>query len=123
MAIKNIPVCVYGTLKKSGHFHDSYLGRNKFLGECHIDTDYSLFLYDWPILVEIKSGKPVKGELYETDKATLKRLDYLEGHPDYYKRRVVKVTIGSGEKVDAWVYVFERDVDVTVLEKVYDYPV
>ena len=89
MPAKELPVFVYGTLKKGKYFHNLYLGRNSCLGDFFITDDFSLYFHNWPILVKEKSDRRVKGEVYIVDTATLDRLDYLEGHPGFYKREKV----------------------------------
>ena len=73
----------------------------------------------------MKSDKPVKGELYEVNKDKLLMLDYLEGHPDFYKRELIDVFDENGRKIsDVWAYVFPKnDLNLNDLKKVYEYDV
>ena len=40
------------------------------------------------------------------DNITLKIIDRLEGHPEWYRREEVKVVTGKGETVTAWLYFY-----------------
>lgn len=55
--------------------------------------------------------RQVKGELYEVDKKTLRRLDSLEGHPDFYERKLVKIKTTTGS-CTAWMYLAPPDLYV-----------
>ncbi len=97
---------VYGTLKRGlpNHF---YLQNAKNLGKAR-----SLFAYPlvapkkiYPYLVDSKGeGKIVKGELYEVDLVTLKRIDRLEEVPRYYKRGYIDVADERGKRYRAYTY-------------------
>ena len=53
------------------------------------------------------STTPLAGELYVCSTDQLDRLDALEDHPSYYKRRLVRL---RGDDAEAWMYVL-RDAD------------
>jgi len=116
--MKLYKIFCYGTLKRGGHFHKQHLSGSTFLGECETSDNYSLYIGRWPFLIEEKSDKPVKGELYEVTDAILTALDYLEGSPDFYKRKKIEI---SGEQ-DVWGYIFPKDgLDLGKLRKEYNY--
>jgi gamma-glutamylcyclotransferase (GGCT)/AIG2-like uncharacterized protein YtfP len=50
-------------------------------------------------------GYRIQGELWEVDENTLNRLDMLEGHPNWYKREFVDVSVNRF-KYSAWMYIF-----------------
>lgn len=52
---------------------------------------------------------PVYGELYEVDDETLRRLDSLEGHPDFYRRSRAIMVRGNDEAEVVETYVFTKD--------------
>lgn len=99
-------IFVYGTLKQGFYFHEKYLGGNqsKFVGKATASPDYSLYVDGMPHLIEEKTDKPVKGELYEVNDGVLKTIDDLEGHPIVYKRELIEVFDDSGERSLAWAY-------------------
>jgi gamma-glutamylcyclotransferase (GGCT)/AIG2-like uncharacterized protein YtfP len=57
-------------------------------------------------------GQPsthIIGELYDIDADVLKDLDDLEGHPDFYTRRLVRATDELGNNIySAYVYILEN---------------
>jgi len=103
-------VFVYGTLKK--HFHNHrVLGDSRLIGEGRTMKPYKLVVqhgYAYPFLLEREEkgkregeeeleegrgnkGMAVYGEIYEVSKETLERLDWLEGHPRWYRRSLISV--------------------------------
>jgi len=58
---------------------------------------------------------PLRGEVYRVDDATLRRLDELEGHPDFFRRHERTLCDGSV----AWLYEIVRSQwDVAYLDAV-----
>ena len=52
-----------------------------------------MFRYNIPYLIDkVGSGNNIQGEVYEVDQKMLLNLDVLEDHPNYYQRRIEKVT-------------------------------
>lgn len=57
------------------------------------------------MLYKKNQGYNVEVELYLVDKKILRRLDILEGHPEWYRRREVSVTIDEIDTpITAWIY-------------------
>jgi len=80
----------YGTLKK-GHLRSRNLSEQQFLGEVKTLPKYKLYrLGAYPGLVQ-EGNSAVKGELYEVDDNCLEMLDYIEGHPDLFKREIIEI--------------------------------
>lgn len=99
-------VAVYGTLKKNKSNHG--LMRGSFLGKGFVGKGYSLYVDGLPYLVKDSSGVGCEVELYLVDDFTLENLDYLEGHPSFYKREKVWVTeFESGHKTEAYIYIYQ----------------
>jgi gamma-glutamylcyclotransferase (GGCT)/AIG2-like uncharacterized protein YtfP len=81
----------YGTLKK-GYMRNRNLSNQKFLGEVKTLPKYKLYRLDsFPGLVHADDGLAIKGELYDVDEECLKTLDYIEGHPDLFKREKIEI--------------------------------
>jgi len=113
-------IFVYGTLKRSCHnywFLKDF--RARFLSTAEIGKEYTLFVGFLPFLVE-KVGDGAKGELFLVDDVALQALDRLEGHPHNYKRSPVKVTTPDGKIVEAWAYIFQRELPIGC-ERTTDY--
>ncbi len=89
-------VFVYGTLMRGEYNHSLLLGA-EFIREAQTKSEFALFdLGHFPGMVP--GGKmPVKGEIYKIDDSILKRLDRLEGHPDFYKRTTMSIDDVEGD--------------------------
>jgi len=101
---------VYGTLKR-GFCNHHYLRDARFLGEATTLTPYPLVAPKkwYPYLIDAPGeGKRVRGELYEVDAATLKRIDRLEEYPRYYTRKKIEVEDAQGRRHKAWAYFVNR---------------
>lgn len=93
-------VFVYGSLKK-GYGNHSVMERSagRLLGEATLPPRYKLFsLGGFPGVVEVdEDGNELHGEVYEVER--MNSLDALEGHPEFYRRKLVNTEYG-----EAWVY-------------------
>jgi gamma-glutamylcyclotransferase (GGCT)/AIG2-like uncharacterized protein YtfP len=81
-------VFVYGTLKR-GHPNNSLLVGSEFLGEAVTVPTYKMVETSFPVIMPDPSGKPVAGEIYAVDDATLARLDQLEREGRSYDRMMI----------------------------------
>lgn len=107
-------VFVYGTLMRGRIHHHKLVAEDAaFCGEGYI-RDFGL--YDvgevFPGVVR-KKGPCVLGELYAIRPSTLRIIDELEDEGRHYAREKVLVTLLTGHRVDAWVYVWLGPVDPT----------
>lgn len=95
-------VFVYGSLKRGFHNHH-FLENSEFLGEIDIVGPFAMAnLGSFPGLFLVKDRyNIVSGELYKVDEETFKRLDRLEGWPNFYDR--VQIRLDNNEDW-AWVY-------------------
>lgn len=99
-------VFVYGTLMKGHGNHRYYLSESQFLGKGEI-TGYALYaVSSFPGIIQEVEEK-VKGEVYQVDQDTLKRLDCLEGEGSLYLRKQVDVLV-EGQRVQAWTYIWNH---------------
>ena len=55
-------------------------------------------------VVEHSGITAITGEVFLVDDATLAMLDQLEGHPGWYERIEIDVTLNGGELQRAWIY-------------------
>lgn len=81
-------VFVYGTLKK-GFGNHGFLKNSKYLGTDMVDDHTLVRGIGFPYMVEMKGGD-VAGEVYEVNKATMEKLDMLEGYPSHYQKKEVE---------------------------------
>jgi len=100
-------VFAYGTLMNGYGNHRYYLSQSEYLGKGEI-TGYALYaVSSFPGIVP-ECGEKVKGEVYQLDQDTLKRLDNLEGKGNLYLRKKVEVRV-NGQIVQAWTYIWNRE--------------
>lgn len=87
-------VFVYGTLL-SGESNHRYLAGAERIGEARTAAAFHLMdLGGFPALVAGGSTS-VRGELYACDEDTLRRIDELEDHPDFFRRSPIALADGS----------------------------
>jgi len=98
-------VFVYGTLK-NGYSNHGLVKDSLFLGEFSTNPKWGLIdLGLYPAMV--RGRFEVKGEAYGVSESTLERLDYLEGvDRGLYSRRRINVKDNLGNKISAWVYIY-----------------
>jgi gamma-glutamylcyclotransferase (GGCT)/AIG2-like uncharacterized protein YtfP len=113
-------VFVYGTLKR-GYPNNPLLEGSEYLGEAVTVPTYkavTVLTYkmvgtNFPVIMPDPSGKPVAGEIYTVDDATLARLDRLEGEGRSYDRVMIDATLplSNGERLptQAFIYVGRED--------------
>ena len=95
----------YGTLKR-GHYNHDLLRDAEYVGDVRTRHPYPMVQLDEPfpyLLDKEGEGRRIKGELYRIDINILNRLDVLEGCPDLYYRKEIKVeTMGITIKAVAY---------------------
>jgi gamma-glutamylaminecyclotransferase len=117
-------VFVYGTLM-DGYGNNRLLqnGNAKLVGKAITQPSFVMLasgLNGIPFVADVKEereGHPsnywlenasqIHGEVWRCDTDTLKTLDRLEGHPDWYKRERVKVDFISNNNtapLEVWIY-------------------
>ena len=93
-ASATIRVLVYGTLLRGQPNHRVLAGA-RFVREARTAPTFELYdLGYFPGLVA-GGATGIAGELYDVDLATLERLDQLEGHPSFYRRRSISLDDGT----------------------------
>lgn len=103
-------VFVYGTLMK-GHGNDRLLKDSNFIGKAKLDG-YGLYCVTpyYPGIIR-KNKSAVRGEVYEVDSATLKRLDSLECAGTLYSRKQELCTMEDGSLQQVYFYNWLGDID------------
>jgi len=99
---RNIVVFVYGTLRK-GFGNHRYLEKAEFLGTAKTKEKYTMRVSGIPY-VSKEPTSYIVGEIYKVNEIELMNIDNLEGHPNWYKRELVKVVLDTGEELEAWMY-------------------
>jgi gamma-glutamylaminecyclotransferase len=108
-------VFVYGTLKR-GYPNNPLLEGSEFLGEAVTVLTYKAVTVpaskmvgtSFPVIMPDPSGKPVAGEIYTVDDATLARLDQLEREGRSYDRVMIDATLplSNGERLPAQAFIY-----------------
>ena len=117
-------VFVYGTLKK-GFGNHRFLKGASFIGNARTMDHFALYESGLPFVIENEAVSTISGELYEVSEETLVRLDCLEGHPGFYTRKMVNVSIFPGNDGEsqntytAWLYFFPEKKGVLVKSGVF----
>lgn len=104
-------VGVYGTLKQ-GHGNHVLLQHVERAAVGHV-SGHRLYQSGIPFLVEDStSDYDVLVEIYDVDDKTLQSLDSLEGHPNCYCRKPLRVELEDGSSTEAWVYEYPHPAGV-----------
>ena len=100
-------IAVYGTLKKDYSNYWSYLNgtSTKYIGRGKTQDKYPLVVNGLPYLVNKKGiGHNVEVDVFNVSGSTLNDIDMLEGHPNWYKRKQIPITLKDGSTILAWIY-------------------
>lgn len=110
-------VFVYGTLKRGFYNHD-LLGDSEFICEATTKDQYPMVNIEkfFPYLIDDKGkGYRVVGEIYKINEPILAMLDILEGYPEHYNRKEIKV-VSLGVELTAIAYFLNEKIDYSDLE-------
>jgi len=100
-------VFVYGSLKK-GFSNHRLLSTSEFVSKGTVHDAELYSLGGFPALVS--GGGSVEGELYEVSPETLRNLDMLEGHPNFYRRETRLVDCSMNGQLPCHVYIYQGEV-------------
>ena len=122
-----VHVMVYGSLLSSLHNHHLLAShRSNFLGNVHTVEEYYMSTTNggnFPYLTknQITHGQrpsPIVGELYLVTVDCLVVLDRLEGHPNWYCREEIDITIVStSERARAWIYFLHNESSISDIRR------
>lgn len=110
-------VAVYGTLKKGNANYHHYLSDSTLIGKGITTDKYPLVTpTSLPYLLEEKGvGYNVEVDVFRVSNEVFKDLDRLEGHPNFYTRKQIDISIGKN-KIKCWVY-FNTKLKSTPVDK------
>ena len=114
-------VAVYGTLRK-GFGNHRLLNSARLVGTGQTIEQYAMVAQGIPYVASghREDGNNIRVEVYAVDDATLERMDQLENHPDWYKRKEIKVQLDNGIIATSWLY-FNDTVDLQDLKFLKDF--
>lgn len=94
-------VFVYGTLRR-GCANHSILLSSTFVGAAKTVENFTLGTNNRliPFVAKIEGPSQITGEVYEVTPSILKRLDFLESHPNLYCRQPTQVIIGHTGRLE-----------------------
>lgn len=108
MDMKNIFIFTYGTLMNNERNH-YYLSDQEFISNAYI-KNYDIYnLGTYPGI--IKGSDIVYGELYSVDENSLNQIDALEELGYLYDRVLERVYISNEESIEAYVYVYLKNIN------------
>ncbi len=114
-------LAVYGTLKRGCGNH-KYLSDSKFVGTGVTLEKFVLVVSVIPYCIPIDSAgemrkyaSPIHVEVYEVSAEKLERIDELEGHPFWYKRKKVDVKLENGKIVKTWFYIYPNRIQGKII--------
>ena len=105
-------VFVYGTLKRGcGNHGTMQSAGGEFVGQAVTVENFPLVVDGLPYLIDFKGcGHQVHGEIYRVpDASGWQILDRLEGHPRFYRRRVIVCEVDGVQK-ETWTYFIQSEI-------------
>ncbi len=104
-------IAVYGTLKKGYSNYYSYLTNAKHIGRGKTQDKYPLIVDGLPYLVNKKGvGHNVVVDVFKVSDMQLKKVDQLEGHPQWYRRVQIPVKL-KNRTLNCWIYFNPKDIN------------
>ena len=83
-------IFVYGTLRWS-ESRNSVLSDSEYLGLFQSCSEYTMVdLGSFPGIFK-QGNNSIIGEIYNVSKSVLEAIDRIESHPDFYKRKLIKI--------------------------------
>ena len=115
-----VPVAVYGTLKKNYSNYYHYLKSSTHVGSGETKDKYPLVISGLPYVMNKKGvGHNVDVDVFLVSQSTLKQIDSLEGHPNWYERKKIQILMDNGGVMTAWLYFNDTIEDTGVYHKTY----
>lgn len=101
---KKIWIATYGTLKKGYNNYVLHLTNSTYIGRGTTQDKYPLIIKDMPYLIEeVGAGHQIEVDIFTIDQQVLERLDELEDHPNWYRRKEIPINL-NGKIYSCWLY-------------------
>jgi gamma-glutamylaminecyclotransferase len=114
-------VAVYGTLKMGYSNYWHYLSSSRYVDSGRTLNKYPLIIKGLPYLLDdVSKGHNVEVDIFAVSESTLEKLDRLEGHPNWYRRKKIPIRVGH-RILSCWIYfnMSEKATPDTVMHKRY----
>lgn len=95
---------VYGTLKRGGKYHNSYLKDAKFHVIAKTVDKFDMFSNGEYPFIFVNGSTQIHGEIFQVDHEQLTNIDKLEDVPNEYIRAKITLTCNDKE-IEAWTYI------------------
>ena len=100
-------VAVYGSLREGYGNHRLLINSQKYGGTFLTDELFDLYSFGGFPAITLNGSKNIVVELYKIDnELTAKRLDMLEGYPDFYNKKTIKIKDFTSE-LPIYIYYIE----------------
>lgn len=85
-------VAVYGSLRK-GLYNHYLMSHSDFIKTVSVEVPFKMISMSdtFPALIPTKESNLVVFELYKVNDKTARNLDILEGYPDFYSKKYIKI--------------------------------
>lgn len=85
-------IAVYGSLRK-GLYNHYLMSHSDFIKTVSAEVPFKMISMSdrFPALIPTKENNLVVFELYKVDDKTARNLDILEGYPDFYSKKYIKI--------------------------------
>lgn len=107
--MKDIYIFTYGTLKRGFKNHYLLLDDATFVSNaitCEKYQMYPCINKSFPFLIKSEKVQQIRGEVFKTSSSELLDvLDFLEGYPNLYIKKIIDVELENKDIVKALVYV------------------
>ena len=96
-------IAVYGTLRQ-GFGNNRLLNGCRMVGSGWTDQKFQLTASGIPFVHPKKKVSKIRVEIFEIPEDRMDSIDGLEGHPTWYKRVLIPITLDNEKPVEAELY-------------------
>ncbi|MCT7540363.1 MULTISPECIES: gamma-glutamylcyclotransferase family protein [Aliarcobacter] len=118
--MKDIYIFTYGTLKRGFKNHYLLLDDATFVSNaitCEKYQMYPCINKSFPFLIKSEKVQQIRGEVFKTSSSELLDvLDFLEGYPNLYIKKIIDVELENKDIVKALVYVKNEDTNLNSVD-------
>ena len=118
--MKDIYIFTYGTLKRGFKNHYLLLDDATFVSNAITCEKYQMcpcINKSFPFLIKSEKVQQIRGEVFKTSSSELLDvLDFLEGYPNLYIKKIIDVELENKDIVKALVYVKNEDTNLNSVD-------